>query len=270
MTTSPEHNVSDTILIATPGAGTATQSDNLGRVEHAIRQRHPHATVVWTYTSAGLRKATSRLGIPVAAPAETLRKLLSSGVEHVAVLPLHLVPGREFGVLEDAVALVRDRIRITMGRPITSAPDLLQHALAGVLATHQPALAPSEALVLVGHGAATPAAASLCQNLVRACATCSGQMTYTTLREESGLDNVIAFCKKNHFTAVSMVPFMTVTGPSIGEILSTNPLSWEHNLGLRGLQSRSILTGLTEYPHMVSIWADLADSLVEARPRETK
>ena len=144
--------------LLTVSFGTAAEEARrveIGGVEEALRRRVPELPFARAYTSPTIRRILAQRGTAVPSLEESLEEQLSAGVEHLYLLPTHLLPGYEYDAIAATVESFRPRFRyLRLAPPLMGDTDMVR-ALAGVLMERWRKLL-GQTVVLVGHGTAHP------------------------------------------------------------------------------------------------------------------
>ena len=88
--------------LLTVSFGTAAEEarrEEIGGVEEALRRRVPELPFARAYTSPTIRRILAQRGTAVPSLEEALEEQLSAGVEHLYLLPTHLLPGYEYDAI---------------------------------------------------------------------------------------------------------------------------------------------------------------------------
>lgn len=256
------------LLFALPGAAGPEARTTLSRIGRAASLRFPGVDQRWAYTSRGLRRKLAAQGQSAESPEEALDALRAAGARRVAVLPLHMSDGMEFGELAATVAVQagdgRAFEKISLGTPLlVCAPDF-QRVAAALLAGLPPPVGEHEGVVLVAHGSRDPrgattfaAAAALCRGLDR-------RLYLGVMLGAPSRDDVLGQCKADGLRQVRLLPLTATAGRSAREDLAGDgEQSWKTAFERKGIQAVPVLRGLGDYDGVVDVWLDQAGRLLK-------
>jgi sirohydrochlorin cobaltochelatase len=255
------------ILFAAPGTTSADAALTLERIGLAAARRYPSLESRWAYTSRGVRRKLGAQGQGIPDAEEALAAMRRDGFTHVAVLPLHLSDGMEFGELAETVAAhVRGPAAfagISLGTPLLACRGDLRRAFEIVLSGLPAPLGIREGVVLVAHGSRDAqgretfaAAAALSREVDR-------RLLMGVLLGAPSLADIVAECRAASFRKVWLLPFMVAAGYSARvEIAGPGVDSWKSAIVAAGIECEPVITGLGDYPGIVNMWMDQLDCLL--------
>lgn len=213
------------------------------RLEERVRQAFPDHPIHWAFTS---RLVPARLGQERSQqfkrPLQVLEELQRQGHTWAVVQSLHLLAGHEFYRLLDEI--LPGPLRLSIGLPLLSSPPDYKHLATALLA--QAALAPGQALLLVGHGTDHPAWATY-PALEAICRQLHGPGVYVGVVDGyPGREEVISRLVQDGWRRVKLLPLLLVAGRHVLEDILHEEDSWQAALAAAGLEVEVADSGLGE------------------------
>lgn len=254
----------DAIVIAAFGSTHVPTRAAYAALEGSVRAAFPHCAVSWAYTSPTVRKKLSAKGEEVCDALETLARLAAVGVQRVAVLSAHIMPGDEFHRLCVACAEGGPArpAHIEVAAPLFAGNDDLAALAEGLVLEEAPLLAAKEGVLLVGHGTAHGAGMvypALQYFLGRLCP----DFFVCALEGEPTLDEALRAAKARGLKRLRLAPLMTVAGEHIAsDVLGEGEESIVNRAAAVGFACAASWLGLAERPCAQKIWlAHLAEAM---------
>ena len=142
------------ILLAAFGASGHVAQQTLAGFEQHVRGLYPEIPVRWAFTSEWMRTRLTAAKVKTDSIQKALMRMYYEKYTHIAVQPLHIIPGAEYTALKEAVLKVslEHGLRTAVGAPLLNGRSGVSPA-AGALLAHLPEnRAPHEPVLFVGHG----------------------------------------------------------------------------------------------------------------------
>ena len=248
------------ILLITFGTSYPDARMAFDNIEDMVKEQWPEVDVHWAYTAKFIRNKLERQGIHTNSPSEALAKMGDAGYTHVAAQSLHFIPGSEYQDVLQTIRAFRNMPKeiekITLGRPLISQHDDLQH-VADILCAEFPVSdRDDEAVLLMGHGSHHEANVyypAFQYYLDEVC----GNHFIGTVEGYPLLDTVIKKLKKRDFKRIKLVPFMSIAGDHAqNDMAGDAPDSWKNILEEEGFEVEIVMKGLAEYDEVVDVWME--------------
>ena len=257
------------IVIAAFGSTRAPSRAAYAAMEGAVRGAFPGFPVTWAYTSPTVRKKLSAQGEEFYDTAKTLARLAEAGVERVAVLSAHILPGDEFHRLcaacagraahaaraDDRDGLPRPRF-VEVAAPLLAGNADLAALAEGLIREEAPLLAAGEGALFIGHGTAHgsgmayPGLQYFFQRLRPDFFVCA-------LAGEPTLDAALRAAKERGLKGLRLVPLMTVAGEHIAsDVLGEGAESIISRAKAAGFACAASRLALAERPCAQKIWLE--------------
>lgn len=257
------------ILLVSFGAAEARSLAVLDGVAEKVRRSWPLMSLRWAYTSQRMRERRLEQGVTVCSPEEVLVRLGREGCSKVAVLPLQIIPGREFDqLLADIQEVVRQGEapqRVVAAQPLlasrqdmTRVADVLFHMI-----PHD--REPSDAVIWVGHGTGQHPADALYTTLHQLLQERDASVFLGTLSGHPSLAEIMPRLRQQRARRVHLLPFMTLAGNHVRQdIAGDRPESWKSSLEREGFPCMVSFSTIGESPEIVALWLDhLRDAIAE-------
>jgi sirohydrochlorin cobaltochelatase len=261
------------ILLAAFGTSDPTGRASLEKVDRRAREVFPGMEIRWAYTSGRVRAKLAGQGILLDSPEMALAKLMSDGYTEVALLPLHVIPGREFHdvsrnsrLFEGMAGGIR---KMAVGLPLLSSRDDMQRVAKALLKDFAEDRKKVDAVLFMGHGTGSHPSDAVYLAMHQVLNSLDPGAHLATVDGFRGLDAVIPVLKDNKAGKVLLVPFMLVAGDHArNDMAGDEPDSWKSILKEQGIEANAILKGLGENPEVMDIWLDhLKTALSELNAR---
>ncbi len=255
------------ILLAAFGTTQTEAFKAYDSLEKQVRQAHPGMEVRWAFTSRQVRdtlRASKKRQAD--SPSLALARMLDDGFTHVAILPLHVAPGREYHDLAATTAAFRGIPKgfttISMAGPLLgNDADIV--AAARALAD-MPGRKPGEALLLMGHGGThggNTVYAALQYHLSRL----DPLALVGTVEGTPSLDDVLTTLSGSQAKGVRLMPLMAVAGEhSRNDMAGSDPESWLSRLKAAGFACSVQQQGLAEKAAFAALWLAHLDQALSA------
>ena len=255
------------ILFAAPGTTCREAMVGYDQIGSAAALRFPGVEQRWTYTSDGIRRKLAEQGSPVKAPGEALSAMQSEGFTRVAVVPLHLADGMEFGELSDKVAAMKRQpgmpMRVALGHALLTSKTDWRRALGALLAELPDTPADNDRIILVAHGSRDQQAKKTLMAAAQLCRTFDQRLILGMMLGTPGLDDVVRECRAAEVTKVWLLPCMVVAGFSArDDIAGLGERSWATVLEQAGIAPIPVIKGLGEIAGVVAIWMDSIERML--------
>lgn len=259
------NNIRKAIVVVSSGTSyPETIKAAIEAVEDKIRAEYPGFTIRRAFTSRAIINKLQRTeNLFIDTPGEALAKLKAEGYAMILVQPLHIIAGREYEQLKQAVdAFAADNrlLKVILGKPVLSSagemPDSETDYVRAVkaLTCQLPPLSGDEAVVLMGHGSRHPgnmAYAVLQQKFDEA-----GMPVYIgTVEATPTLADIMVRLRAGNIKRVILMPFMLVAGGHAqNDLAGDDDDSWKVQLQNAGYEVAVYMHGLGESPAYQNIY----------------
>ncbi len=249
------------ILLAAFGTSVPEAQKALDNIDVMTRQAFPDVEIRWAYTSKIIRNKLAKQGKVLDSPEMALSKLMEDGYTHVAVLPLHTIPGEEYHELYHNAHLFGQMEggfqQILVALPLLSSHEDMVR-VANAMMKHIPAgRKTDEAVVLMGHGTAHHPSDAIYLAMNEIFQDSDPNVFVATVEGYPTIDDVLPKLSKRNIKKVYLMPFMAVAGDHArNDMAGDDPDSWKSILEKNGYTCEAELKGTGEYPEVVEVWLD--------------
>jgi sirohydrochlorin cobaltochelatase len=248
------------VLIAAFGVTMPEAKAAYENIEKRIRAEFPDLPLYWAYTSKRVRRILEESGASHDSPAQALAGMMDADFTHVAVLSLHVIPGKEYhGLAETAHAfsgMPKGMRKVLVTYPLLGDPQDMEAAAKALLSIAPAERAPNEALVFMGHGSRHPGNAFY--PAMQYYLSKHDKLAFVGAVDGApSLDDVLAELKAAGTRKAYLLPLMTVAGDhAVNDMAGEQEDSWKSALESRGVETVPVLRGLGEYDAVVDIWVE--------------
>lgn len=231
-------------------------------IENRIKNKYAAYEVRRAFTSQTVIKILkNRYGIFVDTPEEALKKLYEDGYEEVFILPLHLIPGSEYGNLKSLMEIMKKENlfkKVKLGTPaIYSNEDyeLLIGAIKDIIDR-------KEAVIFMGHGSYSYS--NKCYLKLQALLNDKGykNVFIGVMEGQPSIKSVINWVKENKIKEVMLVPLMLVAGTHVKKDMCDNENSWKKILEKEEIKVKVYLHGLGELAKFQEIYLKHLEKII--------
>ena len=246
------------ILLAAFGSGSRQGEASFRRFDALVRERCPGIPVRWAFTSMLMRERLASARKKSDSVGKALSRMAFEKFTHVAVQPLHLIAGVEYGDILSTAGQMRAGGRfaaLTIGRPLlTEQPEDVRRVAEALLAGLPGERRPDAAVLFMGHGSRHPSEeryeALSCFLRER-----DPRVFMGTLNGAVRLENILP--QLSGVERVWLLPLLAVVGRhTLEDMAGTSETSWRSRLLAEGIPCVPILRGMTEYEGLLDVWAD--------------
>lgn len=245
------------VLMAAPGAGGAGDA-GLQAIENDIRRSFDLAGLGWIYTSSRLLERARRAGRPVFSPQEGVAKLKDHAGKAV-ILSLHLVNGREYGHLADALESVPGQNPV-LTRPLLESPEAAQGLVRSLLDTNPIDI--DEVRILVTHGSPEPDGAQALAAFGALAQQADARTMLASLLGEPDFNAAVKFCESHGCKNVCLVPLLLTGGPSAQSLANPeDPVLAPFRAA--GIATRGLSWGLLSMSEVRQLWVTRLEQVLQ-------
>lgn len=241
------------ILLVAFGASSTQGQSILKGFDMRVRSRFPAVPVRWAYTSCLLRERLAKARQKSDSVLKALRRLCFENFSAVAMQPLQIIPGREYGELLEAAATVSAEtgLRCQVGAPLLAEPADVQ-AAARALVAHLPiGRTVDEDVVFMGHGARHEAVARYA-DLGQAVDALDARIHIGTMNGAQTLKDILPRLSSRR---VWLLPLLSVIGRhALEDMAGPGEDSWRTRIESTGRECIPVLKGTAEYAGFAEIW----------------
>jgi len=233
----------------------------LDNMEASTRKAFPETEIRWAYTSSVIRARLAKEGKKLDSPEMAMAKLMEDKFTHVAVLPLHTIPGREYHDLQHNVQLFAQMAggfrTILVARPLLSSHEDMER-VAKAMTAHIPKERKSQdAVLLMGHGSEHHPADAVYMAMNQIFQDLDPNVFVGTVEGHPSLEELLPKLEARKARKIYLMPFMAVAGDHARNDMAGNePDSWKSILTGKGIACETILKGTAEYPEVAEVWLD--------------
>lgn len=241
-----------------------TRAFTIDAINEKAAKAFPDMKVVEAYTSRIVIRRLAKRGIEKSTPREMLIRLAAEGYTHVFVQGTNIIDGIESENLRNDVMLMKTFFKdLRVGRPLLYSIDDCRNVVNIISSRHATHAGKNAAVILVGHGTATPANAIYSQMDYMFTADGHPGFNVATVEGYPTFDTVLAKLKNGKIKMVTLVPFMFVAGDHARNDID---VEWRHNLQQNGFKVSSVIEGLGQIPEIQDIYIDHIHQGLEKRP----
>lgn len=276
------------ILLVAYGSGSHCGTRAFRTAQEAAEERF-RLPVRWAYTSERMRLKLARSRTKSDSVLKALNRMRFEHFTHVAVQPLHLIPGCEYSAVREecrASAIENPGFTIALGRPLlcsASGADAVSET-AALIPPHLPeARTPDEHVILMAHGS-RHSADTLYADLSRAVAQLDprihiASMIMASPRHEGGmetpsppLDGFPLLARELASSVpppgpVWLMPLLSVVGRhALQDMAGPDPDSWKSRLEALGYDCRADLRGLADDANFTALWMKRLEEALASMP----
>lgn len=233
-----------------------TREKTIGACTRRIAEEFRDYEVHTAFTSRTVIRKLGRRGIAVDTPDEALDKLRDRGFDHVAVQPLHVMPGKEFHrKVIGAMNRFRDSFKkLSLGLPLLSHLSDYERVVEMVRG-ELGECSSGQALVLMGHGSSHPSNA--CYSQLQLLFEDHEIPAYIgTVEGYPELGSVLTRLRRDGVQSVRLMPFMVVAGDHAVNDMAGEDDSWKTELEAAGMTVDVVLKGLGEIPAIQDLYVE--------------
>lgn len=252
------------IVLAAYGAVNQEGKQELARFEGQCRERFANIPVRWAFTSSLQRERLVLQRRKSDSLAKALTRLSYEQFDQVAIQPLQIVPGSEYGEVVETVGHVSANTGLVcqVGKPLL-ADEAQIPAFAELLANYACSAMDSEGCgVFMAHGAKHPAG-RLVTILANALEATGKQVFLGAMSSAPALHDIIPKLRQRK---TWLFPFLSVAGMhALRDMAGCSENSWKVVIEKSGSECVPILRGLIETPVFAQLWLNnLDDALANA------
>lgn len=248
------------ILLAAFGSGSFQGESTLRRFDRQVRETFPGVSVRWAFTSMLMRERLASARKKSDSVHKALKKMAFEKFTHVAVQPVHVIPGFEYGdILADAEELraAGTFSSLVVGAPLlTEDPQSVERAASALLGELPPDRLAGEPVLFMGHGS-RHAAESRYEALAEAVRRLDPLVFMGTLSGAIGLERLLDHLLASGGRRVWLLPLLAVVGRhTLEDMAGSSEDSWRSRLEAAGIACVPVLRGMMEYQGFMDIWVD--------------
>ena len=248
------------ILLVAFGSTVPEAQVSFENIDRSVKKAFPGVEVEWAYTSRIIITKMAKEGKHLVTPVEALARMMREKFTHVAVQPLHVIPGAEFHGLVQNVrrfeGMSKGIEQITVGYPLLATSEDLQEVAKAMITIIPPERKKKDAVVFMGHGTHHPADvyyAALNYHLRKL----DPDIFVGTVEGWPDIEDLIVDLKEEGVEKAYLMPLMSVAGDHArNDMAGPEANSWRSILEKEGIKCEPVLKGLAEYQEFVDIWLD--------------
>lgn len=249
------------ILLVAFGTTIPEAQEAFRTVDERARAAFPDAEIRWAYTSRIVRGRLAARGVVLDSPEIALARLMDEPRREVALLSLHIFPGREFHDLHHNVRLFSRMVKgfhgIRLAKPLLASYDDLEGVARVLVSSLPPERQPEEPVVFIGHGNQAHPADMVYTALGHVLRGLDPRLFVGTIQGRPGIGDLLPELTQAGVRTAWLLPLMAVAGEHArNDMAGEQPGSWKSTLAGHGIETRIQLRGLAEVPGVVDIWLD--------------
>lgn len=246
------------ILLTAFGSGSVQGETSFRRFDALVRERFPGIPVRWAFTSMLMRERLASARKKSDSVSKALTRMAFERFTHVAVQPLQLIAGFEYGDIRSVVRQMQEEglfAALSVGKPLLdeNSADAVRVAEA-LLAGLPEERCPDEAVLFMGHGSrhASERQYEILSRIIHERDSLVFMGTLNgTVRLESLLPRLLGARR------VWLLPLLAVVGRhTLEDMAGAAETSWYSRLTACGVPCTPVLKGMTEYAGLLDIWGD--------------
>jgi sirohydrochlorin cobaltochelatase len=247
------------ILLVAFGTSVPEAQKAYGQVEEAVKRAFPGTEIRWAYTSTVIRAKLAKQGKQLDAPEMALAKMMEEGFTDVAILSLHVIPGKEFHDLYTNVQLFSQMVgsipHIVVARPLLSSHEDMVQVATALLKKVPSSRTPSDVVVYMGHGSEKHPADAIYAAMNYVFEQLDTNVLVATVDGYPSIQDLLPKIVERKPGKVYLIPLMAVAGDHArNDMAGAGPDSWKSVLAGKGLASEAVLLGIAEYPDIIDVW----------------
>lgn len=237
-----------------------TLKKNIAAIEREIAAAMPDYRPVRAFTSGVIMdKLEKRDGIKIPNVQEALACLDREGYTRVVVQPTHIINGEEFDKLCRMTEPYRQRLEISIGKPLLTTVEDYRNLVKAVMESMEPP-EEGEAIIFMGHGSPhyANAAYALFEYMLH---DFGWDRSYVgTVEGYPELEQVMCRIRlRPEIRKIRLHPLMVVAGDHAKNDMSGPEAdSWYNRLSEAGYEVQCVLRGLGEYESVRRLFAEHA------------
>lgn len=252
------------ILLAAFGAGNPRSAATLRRVQALVAERF-RLPARWAFTSDAMRERLALARTKSDSVLKALCRMRYERFTHVAIQPLHLLPGLEYGGVLDAVRRVgtEGALRLAVGEPLLRGEADAAAAARALVRRLPAARLPDEPVVCMAHGTRHDAE-YLYECWGEAVTRLDPAVHVACMKGRVTLDSLLPALNMALPGRVWLVPLLSVVGKhALQDMAGDGPQSWKSRLDRAGFACAADLRGLAEEPAFVELWLERLGKALE-------
>lgn len=258
-----KNNMGKTILIASVGSlNQEAEEKTLLPLKLLLLKHYGDCCVNVAYTSPYILKKKKEQGQDAAGIEEALEDLSKDSQAKVVLLPTHLLPGKEYAILEKAAAAYKNRFNVLiLARPLMEREKDINWFF--TFLKKEIPLKKKEGLVLIGHGSPNCNMLSfgVWNDFLRSYEKEDGCFRMIgSLRGPVIFHDVLSALKEREIRHVVLMPFMALAGNHvIKDMCGNSSTAWESRLLKEGISVQAVPKGLLEYTQVAERYVGLLE-----------
>ncbi len=258
------------LLIVSFGTTSAESRElNIGAVEQAIAEAAGNSwSICRCFTSQTVIDIIKkREGIRIDNIKEALERAAADGIQNLAVQPLHLMKGLEYGKLKSILSEYRNLFQsISLGDPLLSSEDDFRKAAEALIEASSEYDDGETALVFMGHGTES-AANDIYVRLQEMLSSMNKNNYYIgTVETRPSVRDVLSDIGRFQYRKAVLRPLMLVAGNHAVRDMASgdDPDSWYSLFTASGYETECIIEGLGQIPAVRDIYVSHAMKAIRA------
>jgi sirohydrochlorin cobaltochelatase len=231
------------------------------QVDRRIKEMFPTAEIRWAYTSKTIRHKLAKQGRALDSPETAMARLMDNDYTHVAVLPLHAIPGLEFhetyANLRAFQTMLGGVRQLQIARPLLASQEDCRRVAAALIKRAPESRKLDEAVIFMGHGTPNHPSYAGYYAMNAALQALDSNVHVACVSGDPGLEDVVEKLKARGIKKAFLMPLMAVAGEHAHKDMAGDQKdSWKSVLTAEGIQCEPVMKGIAEYPEIVQIWLD--------------
>lgn len=246
------------ILVASFGS---THLDTLENcvypMEKALQAQFPNTRFYRSFLSNIVRRRLAeKQGMEIPDTAESMEQMLQEGVTELVVQPTLIIPGEEFDRLKAQLQPYADRVKISLGQPLLSDPEVTESLLDLLDSLYG---SEDGVLLLMGHGTDHPAG-KIYEDLAEQLRRRPGHpMRMCTVEGTPNFEDAVQEIQAQGFKKATLVPLMLVAGDHAkNDMAGPEKGSLASMLQAVGVETHCVIDGLGSKPQVQQMFCRLA------------
>lgn len=249
------------VLVASFGTSyEESRRRDIGAVEAAVGAAFPGWEVRRAFTSGMIVRSLRAKGIWIDTVGEALERLADEGVKELVVQPTHVMPGREYDGMMEAVERQRGRFEaVRCGAPLLWEERDYRGAAKILREDAAPYLDGRTAVVFMGHGTDHWANEAYGRLNKRLCQDGSERIFVGTVEASPDIEETIAAVGLMGVQRVVLKPFMIVAGDhASNDMAGDEEDSWKNRFKSLGYEAVCLVRGMGRDPKIGAMFAEHA------------
>lgn len=250
------------ILFAAHGSKNRAASSALGNILKMAKERYPDILIQSAFTSGHILKKLNEQGQSLPTVKQNLEKLAESGITHVVVQSLHVIPGTEF----NNISRLMDRVergeiplqKMVLGNPLLTGEREIDEVSDMILNMIEERNPEKEALILVAHGSKYSDSGNALYDRFKQALESKDKNAYLgKLNSKEEIVSISEKIKESGIKKAYMLPLLFGAGNHVKkDMAGDHDGAWKNIVASKGIKVITIPKGIGEFDIFAARWMD--------------